>query len=65
MWVQESHFPVVGSMPQARHAGHHSSYTDMQLEVNVVSNTQQSLLGFSFIKSTALSVKTQLHVRGK
>lgn len=61
----ESHLPVAGSAPRARRAARHSCYADTRLEVSVVSNTKQSLLGFSFIKSTALSVKTQLHVRGK
>lgn len=56
---------MAGSTPQARRAGCHSCCADEQLEVNVVSNAKQSLLDFSFIKSTALSVKTQLYARGK
>jgi len=64
-WAGESHLPVAGSAPWARHAGRHSCCADEQLEANVVSNTKQSLLGFCFMKSRALSVKTQLCVRGK
>lgn len=38
---------------------------DVQLEVSEMSNTEQPLLGFSFIKSPTLSVKPELYVRGK
>lgn len=37
----------------------------VHLEVNELSKTEQPLLGFSFIKSPAPSVKPQLYVREK
>lgn len=54
--------PAVAGSTQARCAG---AALLVHLEVNELSNTGQPLLGFSFIKSPALSVKPQLYVREK
>lgn len=52
---------MAGSTPRP---GVLAAALDVQLEVNGLSNVKQALLGFSFIRSPALSVKTQLYVRG-